>query len=62
MLLDEVAAHLDNSKKDALLSKIKAMHLQAWLTTTTLFEFLSIRETAQFFEVKDNTVREIILG
>ena len=62
LLLDEVAAHLDDSKKDALLSKIKAMHLQAWLTTTTLFEFLSIRETAQFFEVKDNTVREIILG
>ncbi len=59
LLLDEIAAHLDNTKRDALLAKIKALNIQTWLTTTTLFEFMSIKDDTQFFEVKNNTVREI---
>ena len=61
MLLDEVAAHLDDIKKNALLSKLYELHLQAWLTTTNLFEFLEVKKNAQFFEVKDNTVNELII-
>ncbi len=62
LLLDEVAAHLDNMKKDAFLTKIKNLHLQAWLTTTDLFEFSNFREASQFFEVKNNTVQEVLLS
>jgi len=58
LLLDEVAAHLDNQKRDALLDKIAQLNTQTWLTTTNPFEFTGIREKAQFFEVKDNTVQE----
>ena len=62
LLLDEVAAHLDDTKKDAFLAKIQNMQLQTWLTTTDLSEFAHLREFAQFFEVKDNTVQEVSLS
>ena len=62
LLLDEVAAHLDNAKKEAFLTKINILKLQAWLTTTDLSEFTNLKDMAQFFEVKDNTVREVTLS
>lgn len=58
LLLDEVAAHLDDNKRLALLSKIKELKTQSWLTTTSLFDFSDISEDSQFFEVKNNTVSE----
>ena len=58
MLLDEIAAHLDDVKKDAFLSKIKQLNAQSFLTTTNLFEFMSIKENSQFFEIKDNNIKE----
>jgi DNA replication and repair protein RecF len=54
MLLDEVAAHLDDIKREALLEKISALHLQAWITTTNPEQFESIRPQAQFLEIKNN--------
>lgn len=62
LLLDEVAAHLDEMKRDAFLAKIQNLQLQAWLTTTDLSEFVSFRDISQFFEVKDNTVKEVSLS
>ena len=62
LLLDEVAAHLDEMKRDAFLAKIQNLQLQAWLTTTDLSEFVSFRDISQFFEVKDNTVKEVALS
>lgn len=62
LLLDEVAAHLDNAKKEAFLTKINSLKLQAWLTTTDLSEFTNLKDMAQFFEVKNNTVREVTLS
>lgn len=61
MLLDEIAAHLDATKKDALLCKIKDINSQAFLTTTNGYEFAGIKDEAQFFNVKDNTVSEYFL-
>lgn len=58
LLLDEVAAHLDDNKRSALLSKIKTLKTQSWLTTTSLFDFSDISEHSQIFEVKNNTVVE----
>ena len=46
-------------KKDALLNKIKSLNTQTWLTTTNMFDFINIKEYAQFFEIKDNKVTEI---
>lgn len=59
LLLDEITAHLDNTKRDVFFNKIQNLNLQSWLTSTTMFDFMSIRDSAQFFEVKDNTVKEV---
>ena len=56
MLLDEVAAHLDDVKREALLEKITDLNVQAWITTTNPELFDSLRNEAQFFEVKNNQV------
>lgn len=56
LLLDEVAAHLDDAKREALLSKIRELNVQAWITATDPTLFASMRGFAQFLEVKNNTV------
>ena len=58
MLLDEIAAHLDDLKKDAFLTKINQLKTQAFLTTTNMFEFVKIKDFAQFFEIANNTTNE----
>jgi len=59
LLLDEIAAHLDDGKRKALLSKIVDLNLQAWITTTNPELFDSIKSESQFFEVKQNSVYQI---
>ncbi len=56
LLLDEISAHLDEIKRDTLFEKIKDIHVQSWLTSTTLFDFMHIKNSTQFFEVKENNV------
>lgn len=56
LLLDEVAAHLDDIKREALLEKITALNLQAWITSTNPELFDSLRNDAQFLEVRNNKV------
>ena len=50
LLLDEVAAHLDELKKEALLDKIKDLGAQAWITTTDPELFSSLRGKAHFHQ------------
>lgn len=54
LLLDEVTTHLDNQKRDALLDKIRALHLQAWITSTEPQNFEILRNDAQFFRLADS--------
>lgn len=56
MLLDEVAAHLDDIKREALLEKITDLNIQAWITTTNPELFDSLRTSAQFLEIRSNKV------
>ena len=58
LLLDEVVAHLDEIKREALLEKISQLGLQAWITSTDPYLFSSLKDTAQFFEVKNNQLKE----
>ena len=53
LLFDEVAAHLDQHRREALYDELIALNCQAWLTGTdrALFEYLGPR--AQFFSVSD---------
>ena len=58
LLLDEIVAHLDDAKREALLEKIRDLSVQAWITSTDAELFASMRSYAQFFEVKNNSVFE----
>ena len=56
LLLDEVATHLDNRKRDALLDKIYALNLQAWITSTEVQNFSLLRGKGEFLTVKNNQI------
>ena len=55
LLLDEVTTHLDDLKRNALLSKIKNLKLQAWITSTESQIFDVLKNDAQFVLVKNNS-------
>ena len=59
LLLDEVTAHLDAARRDALFDELSALGGQAWLTGTedALFEPLGAR--AQRLRVADGAVTPI---
>ena len=46
LLLDEVAAHLDPTRRDALFDRLRAGSAQVWLTGTELAPFSAIRSEA----------------
>jgi len=56
MLLDEVAAHLDTTRRSGLFEELISLKSQCWLTGTdrSLFEGLETR--ANFFEVADAAI------
>jgi DNA replication and repair protein RecF len=53
ILLDEVIAHLDSKKREALLSDLRQFGAQCWLTGTDCEAFSSLKPSAQFVEVSD---------
>ncbi|MAH04241.1 MAG: DNA replication/repair protein RecF [Alphaproteobacteria bacterium] len=57
LLLDEVAAHLDEGRRGALYEILQELGGQVWLTGTEESLFSSIRASAQFFDVKDARVK-----
>lgn len=56
LLLDEVVAHLDDAKREALISKIRDLNVQAWITSTDADLFKSFKNDAQFMEVRNNQI------
>jgi DNA replication and repair protein RecF len=56
VLLDEVAAHLDEVRRAALLQRLSALGAQAWVTGTDAALFDGLRGAAQFFHVAEATV------
>lgn len=53
LLLDEVAAHLDESRRNGLYDILFDLGAQTWLTGTELSLFSHIEETGQFFNVAE---------
>lgn len=53
VLLDEVAAHLDATRRAALFDEICALEAQAWMTGTGPELFTELGERAQHFEVTE---------
>ena len=56
LLLDEVTAHLDDQKRNALLQKIQELHLQAFITATEPQNFKILQNSAQFLQIQNNKI------
>lgn len=57
LLLDEVAAHLDEGRRAALYDLLLGLGGQVWLTGTESALFAAVEGRAQFFEVRDGEVQ-----
>jgi DNA replication and repair protein RecF len=59
LLLDEVAAHLDPLRREALFARLREGPAQVWLTGTELAPFEAIADEAAVWRVSDGTVERI---
>jgi len=58
LLLDEVAAHLDEKRRADLFDELMAIGGQVWLTGTDLSLFDAMSKRARFFRVENSTITE----
>jgi DNA replication and repair protein RecF len=56
ILLDEIAAHLDGGRREALFKEILNLDGQAWMTGTDETAFAALGPAAQFFNVSDGVI------
>ncbi|MDX2144323.1 MAG: DNA replication/repair protein RecF [Rhodospirillaceae bacterium] len=56
LLLDEIAAHLDRQRRQALFSEILALGAQAWMTGTDEGVFADLGPSAQVFAIRRNSL------
>ena len=60
LLLDEVAAHLDEARRAALFEALAALESQTWITGTDAALFAPLHGRARFLSVADGTLSETI--
>ncbi|HYM74143.1 MAG TPA: DNA replication/repair protein RecF [Stellaceae bacterium] len=58
LLLDEVAAHLDAARREALFAELLGLESQVWLTGTDAALFAPLRAAARFVSVSDGALSE----
>ena len=56
VLFDEVAAHLDNARREALFDEILDLEAQAWMTGTDRQIFASLASQAQILAVNRSRI------
>lgn len=59
LLLDEVAAHLDPLRREALFERLRAGSAQVWLTGTELAPFDAIAAEAAVWDVSSGAVQRL---
>jgi DNA replication and repair protein RecF len=59
LLLDEVAAHLDEQRRQALFAEIVDLRMQAWITGTEAELFTPLEKHAQHFQVENSTINPL---
>jgi DNA replication and repair protein RecF len=52
LLLDEIAAHLDEDRREALFERLQSLGGQVWMTGTDPILFNSVINQAQFFDIE----------
>ena len=58
LLLDEVAAHLDATRRAALFEALVELESQVWITGTDAALFAPLRQSARFLSVAEGTLSE----
>jgi DNA replication and repair protein RecF len=58
LLLDEIAAHLDGERREALFGEIFALGAQAWITGTDEGVFAALKGPTDFFRVEDGVIKD----
>lgn len=58
LLFDEVAAHLDAARREALFELISARSAQTWITGTDASLFVGLGQAAQYFDVDDGRIAQ----
>lgn len=58
-LLDDITAHLDSARREALFEEILALGVQAWLTGTDASDFAPLLSNAQHFAVEEGALRAV---
>ena len=53
MLLDEIAAHYDSARRNALFQELRDLGVQAWMTGADIRLFDEIRDYADTFTIYD---------
>ncbi len=59
LLLDEVAAHLDPVRREALFDRLRTGQAQVWLTGTELVPFAGIEQEASVWRVSDGQLERL---
>jgi DNA replication and repair protein RecF len=59
LLLDEIAAHLDEPRRAALFAEIERLGAHAWMTGTDSEVFMPLREKAEFLTVTEGAITRI---
>lgn len=61
LLLDEITAHLDSTRRKSLFDQLEELGSQCWLTGTEIALFDSLDSRAQIFQVVDGMVESVPL-
>ena len=59
LLLDEVAAHLDQERRTSLFEEVATLGVQTWLTGTDAAIFSPLKGKALFLRVRDGVIENI---
>ncbi|MEM8689711.1 MAG: DNA replication/repair protein RecF [Pseudomonadota bacterium] len=57
LLLDEISAHLDESRRNGLFDELTELGAQAWMTGTDLSLFSALGDRAQYLAMDDGSVK-----
>ena len=60
LLLDELAAHFDSKRRNALLEKLLTLPTQVWMTGTDAEPFSALYGKAEFFNIENNATVQLL--
>jgi DNA replication and repair protein RecF len=62
LLLDEISAHLDETRRTAMFAEILRLGAQAWMTGTDAAAFSALASSARFYEVEGGRIHDLAVS